>query len=93
MMKFGADLLLVDHVIAREFNLIASNGMLVDMVFKGSPANKGGLVRGDVILSINGQPISSLSQFRNILWDNEGVDSIALSIFRKGKVKDIKVKF
>jgi len=49
----------VDNAIARSYGLDKAQGALVKSVVAGSPADKGGLQRGDLILSIGGKPLEA----------------------------------
>jgi serine protease Do len=49
-----------------------SEGVLVAKVFSGSPADAAGIVRGDIIIEINKQPISSLSDYKNAVGGFQG---------------------
>jgi carboxyl-terminal processing protease len=42
------------------FNLSGANELQVTQVFPGSPADQGGLVRGDTVTELNGTPVPSL---------------------------------
>ncbi|XP_024537741.1 putative protease Do-like 14 isoform X2 [Selaginella moellendorffii] len=50
-----------------------SKGVLVPQVIPGSPAEKGGLRPGDVIVEFDGKPIDSVSQIVDLLGDKVGV--------------------
>jgi len=43
----------------------AEKGVLLSDVTPGSPADKGGLKRGDIVLKLNGQVMDSSARFRN----------------------------
>ena len=66
-------------------------------VYKGSPAAKGGLKRGDLITGIDGNKITrkgirSLSQVRK--WLDPEVGRVAkISILRNGKASELEIKF
>lgn len=61
-------------------------------VTRKSPAAKAGLKTGDLILAINGQPISSLRNFYRQLWalGPAGVE-VPLRIYREGARFDVSV--
>ena len=60
-------------------------GVLVNDVIDGSPAAKAGMERGDVILSLEDVPISSVLDYRDALGEYTANDSLRLKIFRKGR--------
>lgn len=57
------------------------NGIVVDNISEGSAAYERGLRRGDVITSVQKNRISSVSEFYQILGNNES-DVILLTVFR-----------
>jgi membrane-associated protease RseP (regulator of RpoE activity) len=64
-------------------------GVQVVSVFGGTSAEKAGLQAGDVILAINGAPITSMSDMRNEVSMNNIGDSVALTIARNGDRVDL----
>jgi Do/DeqQ family serine protease len=60
-------------------------GVLVNDVIDGSPAAKAGMERGDVILSLEDVPISSVLDYRDALGEYTANDPLRLKIFRKGR--------
>lgn len=63
----------------------ASEGILVSGVMKGSPAEKSGLQKYDVILKLNGQKVDDSNQFRNKVALTAPGQSVKLEILRNGK--------
>lgn len=71
--------------LAKEFGLKKPTGALVTEVLGGSPAEKAGLERGDVILEVNNKKIRDTETLRNIIAQSKVGSSIRLKIMRKGK--------
>jgi hypothetical protein len=67
-------------------------GVVVDSVFDGLPADKAGLEVGDRIVSADGKKIESQQALRDILKDKKPGDTIALKVDREGKSKNITIK-
>src|SRR5260370_24359298 len=68
------------------------HGALVGDVKASSPAGKAGLERGDIILEINGKPVSDSRELRmNISMMKPDAD-VKLKILRDGKQSDMTVK-
>lgn len=67
------------------FGLPDDKGALVNEVMKGSPAQKAGLERGDVIRSFNGIPIKSSADLQNLVATTPPNKAIALRIVRLRK--------
>jgi serine protease Do len=55
--------------LARRFRLEQEKGVIISNINPGSPADEAGLMPGDVILSINRQPINNLSDYNSITKD------------------------
>ena len=62
-----------------------TEGVLVSDVIDGSPAAKIGLKRGDIILSLEGIPISSSQDYRGSLEEFVPEEHLRIKILRKGK--------
>jgi serine protease Do len=56
----------------------------VSTVEKGSPADKAGLQAGDVIRSVNGQPIVASGDLPALISGSTPGDSVKLGVWRKG---------
>ena len=81
----------LDSEAAKALELDSPNGALVTQVVEGSPASKGGLKEGDVILKFQKTDISGPSNLRNVVsLTAPGIRS-DVTIFRNGKIKNIKV--
>lgn len=51
--------------LAQSFGVEEAKGILVGQVEKGSPADKGGLRTGDIIVQLDGKEVENVAQFRN----------------------------
>lgn len=71
--------------LAKEFGLKKSTGALVTDIFKGSPAEKAGLKRGDIILEINGKKVRNVEFLRNKIAQSKVGSTIRLKILRDEK--------
>lgn len=69
-----------------------TEGVLISEVVKDSPAEKGGLKHGDIIVSLDGKLIKSVNKFRNkIALMNPGT-AVKLHILRNGKTHNMSIK-
>ncbi|HVA01544.1 MAG TPA: Do family serine endopeptidase [Terriglobia bacterium] len=70
----------------------AGHGVVVNSVEPGSPADRAGLQMGDVILAIDGQPISSGDELVQIVSEREIGSTLKLDLLRSGKALSAAVK-
>ena len=66
-------------------------GALVGDVTPGSPAAKAGIQRGDVILDLNGKPVSGKDQLSVDISETAPGTPVHLTIFRNGQTRDVTV--
>jgi serine protease Do len=64
------------------------NGVFVERVDKGTPAEEGGLVAGDVILEFSGHKMADVQQFRMLVADQKPGQSVTARVWRDGKTQD-----
>jgi len=69
----------------------ACAGLYVVEVTSGSGAEKAGIIRGDIILSCDGQNIKSVDELNAIRDKHKAGDTITLHINREGKEMDVRV--
>ncbi len=82
----------VTQEIARRFELEEASGTLVGDVLSGSPAEKSGVERGDVIITFDGQPVDGPNALRNIVAATKVGKKVLVVVIRNGKEKTLKVK-
>ena len=75
---------------ARYQEILAPRKLMVGSVVPGSPAQKGGLAQGDLIITIDGQNMKSEPEIRGIL-KNAGNKPVDIVVSRKGQRKELKV--
>lgn len=68
-----------------------SEGIVVSQVVENSPANKVGLKKGDIILSIAGVKVRSIAEFRYELYKHKVGEEVTIELFRKNNVKKVKI--
>jgi len=66
-------------------------GVKIASVIKDSPGEKAGLLAGDIIIAINGEPVKKLMEYSNALKKFQPGDTIELGILREGKGKIIPI--
>ncbi len=67
--------------------------VVVTQVLRGSPAERGGVRRGDIILAIGGMAIGGQAEFYHALWASgaAGVE-VTLQVWRNKAVREIAVR-
>ena len=81
----------VNKDLAESFGLDKPAGALVAQVLEEGPAAKGGLQVGDVILSLNGQPIVMSADLPHLVGALKPGEQAALEVVREGERKTIKL--
>lgn len=89
---FGARLQVVDRDLAASLGLDRPHGALVSETYKGGPADRAGIKRGDVVTSIDGFEINSEQGLRFRLATHKIGETIALKIIREGHGKTLRLK-
>jgi S1-C subfamily serine protease len=92
--------------LAKALNLPANEGVIVQSVIKGGPADKAGLeagntaatingqevrLGGDIITAIDGKKIPSMEALVEVIQDHEPGDELELTILRGGQEKTANV--
>jgi serine protease Do/serine protease DegQ len=83
--QLGVSMYTVTPDIAHSLGLASATGALVSQVVEGSPADRAGIRTGDVITSVNGQPVKSNSELRNTIGLRRVGDKIEIGLVRDGK--------
>jgi serine protease Do len=81
----------VDPDLAAAMSLPTADGVLVSDVEPGGPADKGGLLRGDVIMTVEGKKTNSSTQLRNLIADAGANKKVQLEILRGGKPQSLSL--
>ncbi len=71
--------------LAKQFNLREDKGALVSDVTQGSPAEKAGITRGDVITHYDGKEVDEPSNLRNMVASTPPNREVTLGVLREGK--------
>ena len=73
--------------LAKSFGLPEPKGALVAEVNPGSPAEKAGIQRGDIIIDFNGHPIHEMNELPRMVADTAPGAKANVKILREGKEK------
>jgi DegQ peptidase. Serine peptidase. MEROPS family S01B len=77
--------------IAKAFNLNIQRGAFVSEVLPNSGSDKAGIKAGDVIVSLNGKPLTSFAELRSRIATSEPGTKVKLGLLRDGKPMDVEV--
>jgi serine protease Do len=87
----GAWIQPVTPQIAKSFGLSQPKGALLGDVEPGGPAAKSGLQRGDIVLEMDGQPITDTGEFRLKIAMMKPGTTVKLKVFHNGVERDVPV--
>ena len=71
--------------IAKRLNLSITNGLLVRAIYNSSPAHLAGIQPGDIVIAINGEPVTDRQSSVNQIADVAPGTPIDLEIWRQGE--------
>jgi serine protease Do len=79
----------VDSALAEKLGLEKPMGALVNNVGAGSPAEKAGLLVGDVITAVDGKPIKDVGHLRQVIAMYKPGAVVSVTVARGGEKRDI----
>jgi serine protease Do len=88
----GVSIQEVTEDIAKSFKLEKAEGALVAEVMEDSPAEKGGLERGDIVIGFDGNDISSPNELQRAVANTLPNKGVKVKVVRDGKIKTLTVK-
>jgi serine protease Do len=89
--RLGVAIQGMDADLAQNFGLDKADGALISSVESASPADKAGLLSGDVVLAVNGQKVDSSADLPRIIGEQKPGTSVRLSIWRDRKAREVTV--
>jgi S1-C subfamily serine protease len=66
-------------------------GVAITGVVPGGPADKAGLTRGDLILSVDGHPVSTLRDLYREIWKKKPGEALGLQVLRESAIRVVEV--
>ncbi|GAB3565683.1 trypsin-like peptidase domain-containing protein [Spirosoma luteolum] len=82
----------LNGAVAKEKNLKVGRGIYVEDAVDGGAAKQAGIQKGDVIVKMEGQPLDSDAQMREIIGRRRPGDIVNVTINRNGTERDVKVE-
>jgi serine protease Do len=88
----GVSIQEVTPALAKSFDLKEKKGALVAQVVSGSPAEKAGIERGDVIVEFDGKEVTDSKDLPPIVASTPVGKAVTVKLLRNGKALDRQVK-
>jgi hypothetical protein len=82
----------ITEAMAKQMGLGISGGVLVSRVIEDSPAEKAGLVRGDIIYEFDHRAVENSEEVRQLLSKSNPEERVRISVFRDLKRNVLYVK-
>jgi len=80
----------VTPALAESFNLRHRKGLLISGVLEGGPADHAGIQPGDLLVSIDGQPVVSAAQALELIAGHAPGERLTLGIERNGRLLELE---
>ncbi len=88
----GATIQNLSDEMADSWGLSGRKGAVVADLTSGGPAQRAGLQPGDVVVSVNGHPVTTSSEMTREVAKGHAGDVLHLEVYRNGKQRAIDVK-
>lgn len=82
----------IDAATREALDLGNRKGVLIGDIYEGQPAEKAGIKRGDIVMSIDGKEVGTSNQLRNVVASIKPGKRVAVKVFRDGKELELKLK-
>ena len=87
----GINYTAVDPSVQQQYGLSRADGVIITQVGSGTPAEKAQLQQGDIIIKIDGQPVTQEGDVVAVLRSKNVGDTITIVVDRNGKEVTAKV--
>jgi serine protease Do len=81
----------VSQDLAKQFGLDRPIGALIGEVSPGSPAEKAGILPGDIIVEYKGKEITQMNMLPTLVAQTQVGETVNVALFRNGKKKNVSV--
>ncbi len=73
-------------------SLGVKEGVIIAQIMRGSPADKGGLKVGDIVIEVDGQKVSEVRELQFNIMRTEPGKEISMKVVREGKEISLKIR-
>lgn len=88
----GVSIQQVTPAIAESLGLSEAIGAMISELVDDGPAERGGLARGDIILSFDGTPVETLKDLTRAVADTDPGKQASVQVWRRGQTQTISIK-
>jgi len=81
----------VTREMAESFKLPQARGALITEVLRGTPAERGGIRAGDVLIGVEGKPVTDSSSMLNLIAALKPGSAATLQLLRDAKTVEVRV--
>lgn len=83
----------IDALTRSQLRLAPDEGLFVEEVLEGMPAQLAGIINNDIITKVGGEPVVNNSQFREQLGRSSTREKVTLEIVRGGERRHVEIRF
>ncbi len=88
----GVEVTTMTQEVAVQLKIKYTPGVFVANVLEGSAAEKAGIKKGDIIISIDGKPVKTSDELINIIRSHKVGDNVIVEIMRKGLSQSLRLE-
>ncbi|MEM1096584.1 MAG: trypsin-like peptidase domain-containing protein [Bacteroidota bacterium] len=88
----GVEIEDVNAILARRLGLDRVTGVLLSNVRPGGAADQAGLLRGDVVLTINGRSVGATNELQSVVARYRPGDDLTLEVWRRRALRRVDVR-
>jgi S1-C subfamily serine protease len=89
--QLGVSFLTLDADLAAERDLAVEEGALIEEVYADTPAEEAGLLAGDVVTAVEGEPVDARRTLSERLFAYDDGEQVALTVIRDGEELSLDV--